>query len=368
MQMKNIKVGIVGCGGIANGKHMPSLSKLKDVELVAFCDVIEERAVKAAAEYGAEGARVFTDYRDLLKIGDIDVVHVLTPNVSHAEISINAMEAGKHVMCEKPMAKTAEEARSMLAAHRRTGRMLSIGYNGRSDAAQMQARRLVEQGVLGDIYYARAVALRRRGVPCWGVFLNREAQGGGPLIDIATHSVDRILWLTGNYDVHSVTGNVFQKLGKTPFSANERGFGVWKPEEYEVEDSAFAMVRFANGMVMNVECAWMLNMAEDQFGSLTLCGTKAGLDFSDGLRINGELNSSLYVNRLNVLSTQRPRAWGQDMSDCDYDAWQWIEAVRGNGEPLVKPEEALVVSEILEAIYRSAETGKTVYFREGKPE
>jgi predicted dehydrogenase len=365
--MDKIKVGIVGCGGIANGKHMPSLSKLGDVEMTAFCDIIEERAGKAADAYGAPGAKVFTDYRKLLELKDISVVHVLTPNVSHAEITIAALEAGKHVMCEKPMAKTAEAARAMLEAARRTGKLLSIGYNGRSDAPQIQARRFVEEGLLGDVYYTKAVALRRRGVPCWGVFLNREAQGGGPLIDIATHSVDRVMWLTGNYDVESVTGSVFQKLGKTPFAANEAGFGTWTPDEYEVEDSAFAFVKFRNGMVMNIECAWMLNMAEDQFGSITLCGTKAGLDFSDGLRLNGEMMSTLYLNKVKVQNTDRPRRWGQAMNDCDYDAWQWIEAVKGNGKPMVLPEQALVVSEVLEAIYRSSETGKTVYFKDGKP-
>lgn len=366
--MEKIKVGIVGCGGIANYKHLPSLSKLADVEIVAFCDILEDRAQKAANEYGAAGAKVFTDYKQLLKIEEIKVVHVLTPNVSHAEITIAALKAGKHVMCEKPMAKTAAEARAMLEASKSTGKLLSIGYNGRSDAAQMQGRRLVEEGALGDIYYTKAVALRRRGVPCWGVFLNKEAQGGGPLIDIATHSVDRVMWLTNNYDVESVTGSIFQKLGKTPFAANEAGMGTWKPEEYEVEDSAFAFVKFRNGMVMNVECAWMLNMAEDQFGSITLCGTKAGLDFSDNLRVNGEVNGAMYLNKVKVQNTQRPRAWGQNLNDNEYDAWQWIEAVKGNGQPMVLPEQALVVSEILEAIYTSAATGKTIYFKNGKPE
>ncbi len=366
--MDKIRVGIIGCGGIANGKHLPSLSKLPDVELSAFCDILPERAQAAADAYGTSDAKVFTDYRQLLELQDITVVHVLTPNVSHAEISIAAMEAGKHVMCEKPMAKTAAQARAMLEAHKRTGKLLSIGYNGRSDAANMAARELVEQGALGDIYYTRAQALRRRGVPCWGVFLNAEAQGGGPLIDIATHSVDRVMWLTGNYDVESVTGKVFQKLGKTPLSANEPGFGVWTPEEYDVEDSAFAFVRFTNGMVMNVECAWMLNLAEDQFGSITLCGDKAGLDFSEGLRVNGEVNRSLYLNKVKVHNHNRPRTWGRNMNDVEYDAWQWIEAVKGNGAPMVLPEQALVVSEILEAIYRSSESGKTIYFKDGKPQ
>ena len=108
---RTVKIGIIGCGGIANGKHMPSLKKIKNAQMVAFCDIIEERAVKAAEEYGVEGAKVYTDYKELLKDKDIEVVHVCTPNRSHAFISIDAMEAGKHVMCEKPMAKTYKEAK-----------------------------------------------------------------------------------------------------------------------------------------------------------------------------------------------------------------------------------------------------------------
>jgi len=362
-----VKIGIVGCGGIANGKHMPSLKKLPDVEMAAFCDIIPERAEKAAADYGAEGAKTFTDYRKLLELKDIEVVHVLTPNVSHAEISIAALEAGKHVMCEKPMAKTAADARRMLEAHKKAGKLLSIGYNGRSEASQMYARKLVEDGVLGDIYYTRAVCLRRRGVPCWGVFLNKEAQGGGPIIDIATHSVDRVMWLTGNYDVKAVTASTFLNLGKTPNAANAPGWGTWKPEDFEVEDSAFAFVQFYNGMVMNIECSWMINLPEDQFGTIALCGTKAGIDFHGGLRLNGEADGILYLNNIQVEDHQRPRIFGKKMTGTEYDAWQWIEAVKGNGTPLVLPEEALVVSEILEAIYTSAKTGKTVEFKDRKP-
>ena len=117
---RTVKIGIIGCGGIANGKHMPSLKKIKNAQMVAFCDIIEERAVKAAEEYGVEGAKVYTDYKELLKDKDIEVVHVCTPNRSHAFISIDAMEAGKHVMCEKPMAKTYKEAKEMLDTSERT--------------------------------------------------------------------------------------------------------------------------------------------------------------------------------------------------------------------------------------------------------
>ena len=128
--MDKVRIGIIGCGGIANGKHMPALKKLSDVEMVAFCDIVEERAQKAAEKFGVPGAKVFTDYRDLLKL-DLDVVHVLTPNRQHSFITVDALEAGKHVMCEKPMAINSEEAKKMVDAAKRTGKKLTIGYQNR---------------------------------------------------------------------------------------------------------------------------------------------------------------------------------------------------------------------------------------------
>ena len=129
--MDMVKIGIIGCGGIANGKHMPALKKLANVEMVAFCDIIEEKAVKAAREFGVPGAKVFTDYKELLKEQDIDVVHVLTPNKQHSFITVDALEAGKHVMCEKPMAINSAEAKKMIDAAKRTGKKLTIGYQNR---------------------------------------------------------------------------------------------------------------------------------------------------------------------------------------------------------------------------------------------
>ena len=119
--MEKLRIGIIGCGGIANGKHMPSLKELNDVEMVAFCDLILERAEQAAKEYGTQDAKVYTDYKELLADPTIDVVHVLTPNRSHSFITVDALEAGKHVMCEKPMAINSAEAKKMLDAAKRTG-------------------------------------------------------------------------------------------------------------------------------------------------------------------------------------------------------------------------------------------------------
>ena len=129
--MEKVRIGIIGCGGIANNKHMPALSKLPDVEMVAFCDVIVERAEKAAKEFGIEGAKVYEDYKELLKDETIDVVHVLTPNREHSFITVDALESGKHVMCEKPMAINTAEAQKMIDAANRTGKKLTIGYQNR---------------------------------------------------------------------------------------------------------------------------------------------------------------------------------------------------------------------------------------------
>src|SRR5579871_2173463 len=150
---EKLKVGIVGCGGIANGKHLPTLSKLETVELVAFCDIIEERALKAAKEYGDDKSLVATDYRELLDDKSIDVIHVLTPNDMHAEISIASLEAGKYTMSEKPMAKTAEGARKMVAAAKRTGKKLTVGYNNRYRPDSLYLNQVCRRGDLGEIYF-----------------------------------------------------------------------------------------------------------------------------------------------------------------------------------------------------------------------
>lgn len=138
---RKVRIGIIGCGGIANGKHMPALKKIEEAEMVAFCDIIEERAVKAAKEFGVEGAKVYTDYRKLLEDESIESVHVCTPNRSHSFITIDALEAGKHVMCEKPMAKTYAEAKKMYETAQRTGKKLTIGYSSAGDPIRSISRR-----------------------------------------------------------------------------------------------------------------------------------------------------------------------------------------------------------------------------------
>ena len=359
---KTYRIGIIGCGGIANGKHLPSLSKLGNVEMTAFCDIVPERAEKAAEQYGASGAKVYTDYRELLEDQTLDIVHVLTPNESHAEISIACLEAGKHVMCEKPMAKTAAEAREMVAAAKRAGKKLTIGYNNRFRADSLYLKQLCDEGELGHIYSAKAHAIRRRAVPTWGVFLDEEKQGGGPLIDIGTHALDLTLWMMDNYKPKVVLGTTYHELSKRENAAN--AWGPWDPEKFTVEDSAFGMIVMENGATIMLESSWALNSLEVDEAKCSLSGTEAGADMKGGLRINGEKFSRLYTNQIDLASGGVAFYEGKQENSSDIEMRRWIDAIEQDTDPVVTPEQACVVSEILEALYESARTGKAVYLNQ----
>ena len=356
-----VNVGIIGCGGIANGKHMPSLHQLPNVRMVAFCDIIPEKAEKAAKEFGTPDAKVYTDYKELLKDESIEVVHVCTPNREHADISIDALYAGKHVMCEKPMAKSAADARRMYEAAVATGKKLTIGYQHRHKPQAQFAKQYVENGELGDIYYVNCYALRRRGTPNWGVFLNEEEQGGGPIIDIATHSLDLTLYLMNNYEPQMVVGKTHKKL-EHPEAGN-----IWGDNGVSttpLEEAACAMIVMKNGATIMLETSWALNIDEPiSEGSCTLCGSKAGLKIKGGdLILNKVELGRQTVTKVDTAAGGVAFYAGKNASPAAVEAASWINAVVNDTDPVVLPKQALVVSEILEAIYTSSKTGKPVYF------
>lgn len=355
---RKVRIAIVGCGGIANGKHMPALKKVKEAEMVAFCDIIPERAEKAAKEYGVEGAKVYTDFKEMIEKEKPEVVHVCTPNREHAPITIYALEHDCHVMCEKPMAKTYADAKAMLDAYHKSGKKLTIGYQNRFNPESQFVKRACDNGELGDIYYAKAHAVRRRAVPTWGVFLDEEEQGGGPLIDIGTHALDLTLWCMDNYKPKRVSGSVFKKLGDQKETGN--AWGDWDPEKYTVEDSAFGFIQMENGATIVLESSWALNTLDVKEAKCSLCGTLAGADMEDGVRLN--------LAKYGKLTTIKPELGaggvafydGESVSAADMEARQWIDAVINDKEPCVKPEQAICVTQILEAIYKSAKEGKEI--------
>jgi len=369
MSMTKLRAGIIGCGGIAAQKYFPALQTNGDLcEMVAFCDSNEARAKQAAADWGVPGAQSYADYHDLLAQGDIDVVFVMTPNVSHAPIVCAAFEAGKHVMCEKPMSATTEDAELMMAAWKKSGKLFTVGYQNRFRPEVQTLHRAIQAGELGEIYYARAMAVRRRAVPTWGVFPDKSLQGGGPLIDIGTHALDMTLWLMNNYEPASVSGSVFYKLGHLPEAMEGNLFGPWNPKTFEVEDSAFGFIKMKNGATIVLESSWALNVTESREASTTLCGTKAGAEIRSGISFPKDeliLNRGAYGKLLDetLCKDGVVKYFGGSSDDPGVvETRQWLKALHGEGEPLVKPEQAFLVTKLLDCIYKSAKSGKEITF------
>ncbi|EOQ40080.1 Gfo/Idh/MocA family protein [Butyricicoccus pullicaecorum] len=367
--MSKLKIGVIGCGGIANQKHFPALKANADLnEIVAFCDTQKERAEKAAQEFGAPGAKVYTDYHELLADPNVEVVHVCTPNVAHCPITVAAFEAGKHVYCEKPMSHSTAEAEKMVEAWKKSGKQFTVGYQNRFRPEVQNLHAACMNDDLGEIYYGKAHAVRRRGVPTWGVFMDKAQQGGGPLIDIGTHALDITLWCMNNYDVDSVSGSVFYKLGSLQQATEGNLFGPWDPNTFEVEDSAMGFVKMKNGATINLEASWALNILESREASTTLCGTKAGAEIHSGMSYSkNELIYNRGRNNQLMEETLSPVGGvayfgGGGGEEGTIDCRQWLEAVQNGTQPLVKPEEALVVTKILDAIYQSAKENKEVKF------
>ncbi len=371
--MGNIRIGFIGCGGIANDKHFPGIKENDGVDMYAFCDLYIERAEKAVKEYGCEGAKAYTDYKELLADPTIDAVHVLTPNVSHCEITCAALEAGKHVLCEKPMAATTADAKRMLDTSVKTGKMLTIGYQYRHQPQNQVAKKVIEEGYIGDAYYTEAQYLRRRGVPTWGVFTDKSKQGGGPLIDIGTHALDLALYLMNNYEVEYVVGTSFEKLGslipELQGQTNGRGEQIsWDNVSYDVEDSAFGYIKMKNGAVINLKASWAINASDDfanNDASVRICGTKGGVDTVEGrCRLNHVVAGQQSTTMVGSRVAPYIPGFSSGAAPKSKEAEIWVNALKGEGELFVTAEQSYIVTRILDAIYESSKTGKAIYFND----
>ncbi len=361
---RKVRTAIIGVGGIAFGKHIPALANTPDVEVVALCDINPDRFPEAKAKFPQlKDCAEYIDYKDLLKDETIECVHVCTPNRSHSFITIDALRAGKNVICEKPMAKTYAEAVEMCKTAKETGKILTIGYQGRYRKEMLHTKQRADAGEFGEIYYGKAHAVRRRAIPTWGVFLNEYEQGGGPLIDIGTHALDLTLWMMNNYRPVKVLGQSFKKLGRDGENIGNAWGGSVDPEKFTVEDSAFGFIVMENGAVVNLEASWALNTLDVYENNTTLHGTKAGVDFRDGMRVNKIVNGRQAVEKVEMSGSGVAFFEGDgDVNPETAECRCFYNAVRGEGELIVLPEQALVVTRILEAIYDSAKTGEAITF------
>lgn len=367
--MDKVRVGVIGCGGIANGKHMPAHRDDPRSVMVAFCDIVPERAEKANRDFGStkeqngvKNSYCCTDYKELLADKDIDAVLVLTHNSEHCHITVDALNAGKHVMCEKPMAMNYAEAKKMIEARDKSGKVLTIGYQNRYRNDSMLLKQMADDGKFGEIYYAEATALRRRAVPTWGVFIDEKKQGGGPLIDIGTHSLDLTLFVMNNYEPAYCVGKTFHKLNKDTQTGNI--WGDWDTERFTAEDAAFGFIVMKNGAVINLRSSWALNYVDAKEAVTLVCGDKGGADMpaQGKLRVNGVEYGRQYVSEPNLSAGKVDFFEGGTTDPKGLEAACFLNACLGKGELYVTAEQAAVVTRILEGIYESEKTGKPYYF------
>ena len=347
MPDKKVGIGIIGSGGIAQNAHMPGYAEVSDLcEIVAVADSNEQVAREAAEKFGVK--HVYTDYTELLKMEEVDAVSVCTPNYLHMDPTIRAFEAGKHVLCEKPIAMNAEEAKRMVDAGSKARKKFQVGYNLRFSPQHQLLKTYVDAGELGQIYYARAQAMRRRGIPGWGVFIDKSKQGGGPLIDIGVHILDLTLWLMGHPKPIAASGITYAKFGRR---GDVVGFlGQWDYKNFTVEDFAAALIRFDNGATIVLESSFVANIPEDLFTS-TLCGTEGGAVTSP-LTIVQEKHRSL--------QTFEPKIPQKEVNSHHAEVKHFVECIVNDDKPLVTGEHGLAVAQIMDAIYRSSELGREV--------
>jgi len=313
-------------------------------------------------EFGCRDADVARDPEEIFSSPDIGLVFITTPNNVHAEYTIRALEAGKHVICEKPMASNALDAERMLEASLRYDRMLHISYQNRYTDQAIHAKRLMDEGVVSDVYYAKAYALRRRAVPTWGAGTS-QTQGGGPLLDIGGHAIDLALWLAGCFEPDCALGMVHNRLGKHGSSANH--WGSWDLSRYEVEDLAVGLVRMKNGMTLSVEASYALNIAEEKEASVDLYGVTGGMELrhAEGLTLVQELGGRMFVGRDQLKMTPReltPKEQTVSPSQRELDAVMELLMAGETVDPAAR--QAVAVARIIEGLYRSAKTGEAVSF------
>lgn len=347
--MKKLQIGIIGVGGIAQNRHIPAFITLSEqVTIAGICDVNEQLAHSVAKKFNIP--KVFHHYREMFK--EVDAVVICTPNKFHAEMTVAALEAGIHVLCEKPMAMSFEESQLMCDASEKSGRVLAIAYHYRFMKEAQAAKRLIEENEIGKPFVARVQALRRRKVPGWGVFTNKELQGGGSLIDYGCHFLDLALWLLGNPEPVEVLGTTYNELSKMPNQVNL--WGSFDHNSFAVDDHVTAYIKFANGASMLFETSWSANIKGD-VENVSISGQTGGVDV-----FPFQLNQAKYGMLINSEADWLPG----DEDPGIFQAQSFVDSCLGKKEFIVNRREALQVSKIIDAIYKSSEIGRSIRLKE----
>jgi predicted dehydrogenase len=331
---KTLRIGLVGVGAAAQINHIPALKKVEGLELVALCDRDPEKAHRVSQKFGipASVGRI----EELLEIDGLDAVDICTPNYLHAPMAVAALEAGKHVLCERPFARSAEEAAMMAKAAKKSDCTLACAVQHRFRPDAQLLRRFVEKGDMGEIFLAKAGWLRQKTE--WDSDEWRRTKresGGGVVLDLGFQMLDLSLWVLGSPKIVSVTANVHR---------NKKG---------DVEDSATAFFRLDSGATLTLELTWGLLMEKD-FAYLNLFGS-GGAALLNPFRVHKGMHGTL-VNVTPTLETSRHQ-YRQSM---ELQVAHFAESLRSGKKPMGSVEEIMGVMELVDAVYRSAEQGKEV--------
>jgi predicted dehydrogenase len=350
--MDKIKIGIIGTGSISV-EHIEAYLKNSRVELYAFCDLNEERLNTMAEKYKIK--HTFTDLNEMLKLAELDAVSVCTWNSAHAPCVIAALNAGKHVLCEKPMSVSEEASSAMKEAAEKNGKLLMIGFVRRYGNDCKILREFIDSDYFGELYYAKATYLRRKGNP-GGWFGDTSRSGGGPLIDLGVHVIDLVRFLMGNPKPVSVYGATFKKLGDRKNIKGKKFYRASSAAEgdiCDVEDLATAMIRFENGAVLSIEASFSLNIKKDK-GKIELFGTKGGAKLSPELELYSEINDYMADVSLDAeTSLSFDGLFAEEIN-------HFISCIMDRTPCISPAQDGIEIMAILDAIYKSAETGHEV--------
>lgn len=340
--MSRLRIGLIGAGCIGT-VHANSVKSIEEAELSAIVDIRLERAKELAEEHGVE--KVYEDYVEMLDREQPDAVIIAAPNYLHSKMTVDALNRGVHVFCEKPMAMNAGEAEKMVEAKNKSGKTLMLGMCQRFRDDSKAIRNLVLGGELGNVYFTKITLLRRAGIPGMGSWFTTKAfSGGGPLIDLGPHVLDLALWLQGFPRPVSAKGYTFSKLGTQNKCLG--GWGIPEPGgPFDVEDLAVALIRLEGGGVMYLETSWALYTKDDTF-NIILSGDKAGASLTPPCKFT-EVDGKWVETGIEC---QEANVYLEEMK-------HFVECIRRNTSPGPLPEHGVIVMRLIDAIYRSASTG-----------
>jgi len=346
---------VIGTGGIA-GCHLKAYAGNPNAELVAVADINAERAQKVADQWDA--ARAYGDPAELFADDQVDAVSICTWNNTHASLALQALEAGKHVLIEKPMSRTYEEAAEVLAAAEASDRVVQVGFVRRHSGNCRVLKSFIDAGDLGEMYYAKVSCIRRMGNP-GGWFADKAISGGGPLIDIGVHVIDLGWYLMGSPKVASVSANTYHKLGNRSNITTFPRYKVadYDPDKNEVEDMANAVIRFENGASMIMDASFSLHATKDSIG-VSVYGDKGGADLEPELTIATETHGTA----VNV----QPQVGAHTSFNLDdgfaHEIENFVDTCRGEAESIAPAWHGAEIQKILNAVYDSAAQGREITF------